>query len=251
MQHRIVIQRHRPGLRAALIGGGAFLLLVSGFALYHYTRSTTVSDFERTKSELETLREERRSLSRELRQARAEIDELRDQVAFAERSSEIDTQACATVQASLAAIESEAADLREQVAFYRGIVSPEQARAGVRVLELRVSPGEQPGWLRYDLVLIQSVRHDRRIAGSVDLRFEGTRAGKPETLRLSELQAADQPAARFDFKYFQEFGGEFRLPAGFAPGRVRVTLSPSGQGAPEVEDEFEWARIQSDRRDPP
>ena len=46
------------------------------------------------------------------------------------------------------------------MAFYRGIVSPEQSSAGVRVYELQLRPGSEADLYQYDLVLIQAMRHD-------------------------------------------------------------------------------------------
>ena len=47
----------------------------------------------------------------------------------------------------------------------------------------------------------------------------------------------------FSFKYFEEFGGEFRVPDGFRPTRAVVAVLPDG-GAPKLENEFDWAKIQ-------
>ena len=77
-QHRIVITRHRPWVKAAVIGGTAALIAIGGFALHVYTRSTTVSEFQKTRTELEQLQEERRDLARQLRASRSENAELRE-----------------------------------------------------------------------------------------------------------------------------------------------------------------------------
>src|SRR5579885_1912492 len=126
-KHRIVVATHRPWLRGAIVGGGALVLLLAGWGLYSYTRATTISDFDKARSERDQLLEDRRSLSRDLRAARAEADKLRDQVAYLSRSQEIDGSACNAVKQSMAAAQAEASDLREQLAFYRGIVSPKES----------------------------------------------------------------------------------------------------------------------------
>jgi hypothetical protein len=243
VQHKIVITRHRPWLRTGLITGGAFALLVGGWGLYSYTRATTVSDFESAQLEVEKLHQENRQLTHDLRAARAEADTLRDQAAYAQRSQDIDGQACSAVRESLSRLQAEASDLREQIAFYRGIVSPEQSKAGVRVYDLKLLPGTASGAFKYDLVLIQSVRHDRRIGGAIVVQFEGMQAGAKRTLALDEVAVGAAQNLVFSFKYFEEFSGEFRLPAGFAPTTVKVALEPSVEGAPRVEDEFEWSKV--------
>lgn len=242
MEHKIVILRHRPWLRVGLIMLATSLLAVGAWALYAYTRATTVSDFSRAQLEVEQLRDARRQLTRELRAVQAEAAQLRDQLVYAERSREIDNQACESVRGSLGQIQGEVADLREQLAFYRGIVSPDLSRAGVRVHDFKVQALEQARRYRYELVLIQSVRHERRIDGRVELSVEGLMRNSPRTLNFSEIAARGAGNLVFSFKYFEEFSGELTLPEGFRPQRVRIRLIPQASGAPPVEDQFDWSK---------
>jgi hypothetical protein len=240
MQHKIVIARHRPGLRAALIGVAACLLAVGAFALYQWTRAKTVSDFERAQTELEQLRLERRELVRDLRAARGEIDELKGQLVYERRSMEIDQQSCDSVRSSLGSLQAEVSDLNEQLAFYRGIVSPELSRVGIRIYAFRLSPAAASDTFRYDLTLIQAVRHDRKIAGRIQVTVEGQQQGERRTLPLNEIAVGEPQELAFSFKYFEEFSGEFRLPAGFRPEQVIVTLVADGGSAQNVQEQFDW-----------
>lgn len=241
---KVVIKAYRPRLRYALIAAGTAAIAISAWALYSYTRATTVVDFEKAQTERDRLLEERRELTTKLRDSHTEIEKLKDQIVYLQRSQEIDQQACATVKTSLASLQEEVADLHEQVAFYRGIVSPDASRAGVRVYEFKVYPTTTANVFRYDLVLIQSVRHDRRIAGRVEISLQGMSNGQTQVRRLSELILSGEQNLVFSFKYFEEFGGEFRLPEGFRPTRAVVAVLPDGGAVPKIEDEFEWSKIQ-------
>jgi hypothetical protein len=245
MQPRIVVARQRPWwVKPALIGGGGFALALSAWGLYLFTRASTVTDFERARLEVEQLREERRSLTRDLRMARDDVRRLEEQVAYVERSQQIDTEACNDVRESLTDLQAETSDLREQLAFYRGIVAPEQSRAGVRVYEFKLRPGAEPGRYTYELVLIQSVRHDKRVAGRIQLELLGTRGGAEVRLPWRELASGDpEPNLVFSLKYFEEFAGEIAVPRGFEPDRVLVTLMPDGSGSPRVDESFDWGRL--------
>lgn len=241
---RVVIKAYRPRLRNALIAAAAAVLAIGAWGLYSYTRATTVVDFEKAQTERDRLLDERRALTGKLRESHAEVEKLKDQIVYLERSQEIDQQACATVKTSLGKLQEEVGDLHEQVAFYRGIVSPDASRAGVRVYEFKVYPTATAAVYRYDLVLIQSVRHDRRIAGRVEINLQGVAGGQAQVRRLSELTVSGERNLVFSFKYFEEFGGEFRLPDGFRPTRAVVAVLPDGGSVPKVEDEFEWSKIQ-------
>lgn len=195
--------------------------------------------------ELEQLRAERRSLTRELRTAREELAELRGRKTFEAQSCEIDAQACEAVRKSVTGLESELADLREQLAFYRNIVAPEQNRAGIRVLRAAVRPAAVAEAWRYELVLVQPMRRDRKVTGSYELSLDGVVDKQLKTLKVEDLQLGSREARTFGFRSFQEFSGELKLPAGFLPSRLSVTLLiQEGLSKPtEVTESFDWSRL--------
>ncbi|MGH8461469.1 MAG: DUF6776 family protein [Stenotrophobium sp.] len=245
MKHRITISRHRPWLKPALLAGGSALLALLAWGLYSYTRAHTVSDYAQTQTEVEKLRTERRQLTHDLHDAQDQIAKLKDSAVYAKTSGEIDAQACKLVQDTLPQLQKQVADLNEQLAFYRGIVSPDQSRAGIRVYDLKMTRATTPGMYRYALVLIQSVRHDQRIDGRIDMTLEGVQAGSRRIVQLSDIADDGVKNLLFSFTYFEEFGGRLRLPDGFKPLRVTVKLTTDVDGAPAVEDQFDWAKILS------
>ena len=168
--------------------------------------------------------------------------QLREQVVYLERSKDIDRAACETVRQSLSALQARVGELQEQVAFYRGIVSPEESRAGVRVYQFRVRPTAVERVFQYELILIQSVRHNRRVKGLVQLAVAGMHGDAPQRLPLSALSLDGSDTLVFSFKYFQEFSGEIRLPEGFRPVRVSLALDPDGK-QPSIETEYDWTQI--------
>lgn len=242
MQHKIVITRHRPWFRAALLAGATSLLLIVAWGIYAYTRATTVSDFARAQTELERLQAERRQLTRDLRAARNKVEELRNQLAYEKRSVEINAHTCDEVRQSLVSLQTEASNLREQLAFYRGIAAPAQAKAGVRVQDLRIYPN-RAGHYEYDLTLIQAARENRSLNGTARMELQGVRNGVRQSLPLEAIGVGELRKLVFSMKYYQEFRGEFRLPRGFRPQRAVVTLQLDGDDAPRVEESFEWGRI--------
>lgn len=243
--HRIIIRQHRPWQRTWITVLVAAALLLAGFALYRYTRQSTVADFEKATSERDRLMQERRELGQQLRAAKGEISKLRDDLAYAQQAQTIDGNACNSIKATLGKLEAEAGTLREQLAFYRGIASPNETKAGVRVQEFKVR--RKDGQWHYEMVLIQSVREESRIAGGAEVRIEGVLGGKPQGYALSSLITAGEKNLVFSFKYFEEFSGEFKLPQGFKPLKVVVSLNPADD-RPTVVNQYEWANIESQER---
>ncbi|WP_293370470.1 DUF6776 family protein [Nevskia sp.] len=243
-RHRVVITTDQPGRRRVVVAVVVALSLFLSFALYRYTRATTESDFLAATSERDRLLDERRQLTRELRAAKSEAGSLRDQLAYLSRSQEIDDGACVAVKQSLGRLQAESSDLREQLAFYRGIVSPQESQAGVRVYEFHVTALKTAAnAYRYDLVLIQPVRSEKRVGGQAQVVVEGLKGGQKQRLKLADLAVNGGGNLLFSFKYFEEFSGELRLPDGFRPLRAIVSLQPGGEGQPGIEDEYEWAKI--------
>jgi uncharacterized membrane protein len=240
MQHKVIIRRHvHPWVRVGIIAAAVSLVAIGAWAFYAYLRATTVSGFERAQLEVEALQSERRELNRSLRQANSENERLRDELTYLRRSQEIDGQTCENVKASLDVLQAEVLDLREQVAFYRGIVSPEMARAGVRVYSLKVHPAEGLQNYRFEVVLIQSMRHERQVDGELRVTVEGLRGGKTAAVPATADGSASARNLLFSFRYFQEFNGAFTLPAGFSPRQIRVQLIPEGVTQP-IEESFDW-----------
>lgn len=243
--HRIFIRQHRPWQRTWVTIVAVAALLLSGFALYRYTRQSTVADFEKATSERDRLQQERRQLTQQLRAAKSDISKLRDELAYAQQAQTIDGDACNSIKATLGKLEAETGTLREQLAFYRGIASPNETKAGVRVQEFKVRKKDAQ-W-HFEMVLIQSVREESRIAGTAVVRIEGIQGGKPQGYPLANLITAGEKNLVFSFKYFEEFSGEFKLPAGFKPLKVVVTLDPADD-RPTVVNDYEWANIESQER---
>lgn len=199
-------------------------------------------------SELEQLRDERRRLTRELRAVKFELSEIKGRSTFEARSCDIDAQACEAVRSSVSGLESQVAELREQVAFYRNVSAPEQEiRAGVRVMRVSLRSGGTAGTWRYELVLVQPTRRDRTATGTWDLKVAGTVGNQMKTLGIADLQDGAPVDRSFAFRSFQEFGGDLKLPSGFLPSRLTVTLhvQDGKSESAEVEESFDWARLQA------
>lgn len=248
MQHRIVVRRRRrPWVWAVAAALGLALLAGAGYAawqLWGADREPWI--LPGPGAEFRDWREERRHLIRELATARKELVELKGRGAFEKQSCQIDAQACEALRGSMAGLEAEVAELREQVAFYRNVSAPEQeVRAGVRVMRLLLRPGSGPRNWAYELVLVQPTRRNRTVSGRYDLRLTGMTGRQVKTLGLDQLEPAAPAERSFSFRSFEAFSGELDLPAGFLPSRLAVTLRvQDGKGETvEVEESFDWARL--------
>ena len=179
-------------------------------------------------------------LAATLAEERAEIQRLHERVTQLETDSKIDAEGCRRVESDLVSLQTEILTQQEDLEFYRGIVSDQQA--GLRVQDFMLWRGERPLSYSMRLVLAQAMRADRRVSGTVELMVEGELDGKLTTLSLRELGEKGRRPDRLDFsfRYFQNLETVLIIPEGFAPARVTVKLTPKGTADKPVERSFDW-----------
>jgi hypothetical protein len=185
---------------------------------------------------------ERLRLMDRLSSAQAEHARLRREAAALERARAMDRQAYRQLQESLQALQEETLGLREQVAFYQAIVSPEDREAGLKLQAFRLWSGDGPREYRFEVVLIQALRNEHLVQGGLSLRVSGTCPEGECELGLAELspEAADKRPLRF--RYFQNVDGALRLPEGFVPERVHLSVRVKNPHK-DIERSFAWAEL--------
>jgi hypothetical protein len=167
--------------------------------------------------------------------------QLHEQLVVLQREREVDRAAHQQVQQSLENEQSKLLNLQEELAFYKGIVSPASGEEGIRVQSLKFSSGGAPRLYHYHLVLVQVRTKEFKVSGNVDIKIYGAQQGKPVILDARDLAPKDKPDLNFAFQYFQNLEGDAIFPSGFMPGRVEVTVMESGHGA--VQQNFDWQSI--------
>ncbi len=192
-------------------------------------------------AELESLRQEHARLEELHNALQAENEGLREQVAILDRSSSIDRQAAQAVQDELGALQNELLTVREEMEFYRGIVSPGNVKPGLYLHRFELGKGLQPGQFHYDLVLTQLKRNDRDVTGTVEWRITGKLDGELRELDLAAVTEDQVGELKFRFRYYQHLTGTVTLPQGFRAQEVRLTIRATGKKAPDtIEEIIEW-----------
>lgn len=182
-----------------------------------------------------------------LADAKAANEELRRQLAILKTSQNIDKETYSRVEANLADLQARIQSQEEELAFYRGIVSPKDGVTGLRIESLEVMPTDAERHYALRLVLVQAIGHSRQVAGTVKLRIDGMRDGQSASLDLTDLVAPDSNFdTAYQFRYFQGLDTEFVLPAGFDPDRIQVEISPTEPRGDRVMESYEWSDVIGD-----
>lgn len=177
---------------------------------------------------------------------RKENENLKEKLAFVEQGKVIDRQAYNQVEGDMQALHSELAELKQQVQFYQGIISPNDESAGVRVQSFDVTAQKGSEQFDYKLILIQGPARAKRVRGTVNLIVRGQQGGREVDLPLPRVSRAKTDSLTYDFKYYQNFQGTFEFPPGFRPSQVVVTVTPRGPGvkAPVNQQRaFQWKDV--------
>lgn len=210
------------------------LLLLVGWRLYDLGKVHGVVELAGLRVELQLQEHRNKELV-------TESSELRDRLAILKRSSQIDRQAAQAVKSELGQLEEALQATREEVEFYRGIVAPGDVDPGLRIHRFVLEEGLAQGEYHYDLVLTQLKRNDKYVSGVVDWKISGVLDDESGVLALDRVTEPAVQQLKFRLRYFQALAGAIKLPEGFVPDRVELTVRPQGKGkqSPVVQS-FDW-----------
>lgn len=189
-------------------------------------------------------RRERAELAERLAEEQGINDELRRELAIAKTGGEIDRATYSQVESTLGDLQAQIQTQEEELVFYRGIVSPQDGVAGLRIQSLEVLPSDGEGRYLLRLLLIQAIVHSRRVSGGVKLQLEGIQDGQMTSFDVAELVVPDEPYdMAYEFRYFQGLETELALPLDFEPQRVAVEIWPNEARAERINQTFDWPAV--------
>jgi len=235
---QLVVTSYHPRRRWVVLTTLVILLPLIGWELFDYGRSRAGFDSG-------AAAEERHALQDTIDSMQEDNDDLRQQAANAERAREIDKQAYAKIDASLESMQAEIAELKEEVAFYRGIVAPQDGAQGVRVQKLQLVANDGERGYSYELVLVQTTKAKQSTRGKVELTVQGLLGQAQKEYSFAELSGRKTDGEKFSFKYFGKMEGDIILPTDFIPTRIAVKTAVTSPKHSNVESVFAWQDVLS------
>lgn len=145
------------------------------------------------------------------------------------------------LQTTLKSQEAQMQELKRQLAFFERIMRPTGEQVGVVIDNLTLQETSIPGRYHYRLALTQPAKKRELFRGQVQIRVEGSLADKPKTLTGRDL-GMKVSEWRYALRYFQLLEGNWQLPEGFVPDRIRVTINKDGR-QPAQELLVEWGEV--------
>jgi hypothetical protein len=170
------VKQHKPwkiwlsvGLLVALMG--MFFYLGRGYQSY----------------ELDRLELERETLVSRIAELESRNRNLLQKNAHLDGSSKIERDAYELANEELVKLQQELLAQKEELAFYRGIVSPKDAALGVNLQSFVMRKKNNQNQYSYKMILTKNGKSTKKISGGAFVRIRGERAGSVSELKLSDL----------------------------------------------------------------
>jgi cell division protein FtsB len=169
------------------------------------------------------------------------VAELKQRIAMVEVSAAVDSESVKEVYGMVQGLEQTIADQREELAFYKGMMAPEDIEKGLSVRSWQIQPSAVSNRYHFRLVVQQLADVHLFLKGQVSIELAGEQGGEVMRYAISELSPQiDKNPVRLGFKYFQNIEGELELPEGFVPLHVEVVALAKGRKTMRVERSFAW-----------
>lgn len=195
----------------------AAVLFLFGYLLAYW--QTAGGEFGKLNKSLENILEENRAM-----QAR---------LVHGERQLQVERAAQANLSKELAKLQDEDMRLKQDVAFYKNILTENVGTSQVKLHSFELTKGQQPNQYEYHLLIVQSGRHDKTIQGNIKLMLSGIQSGKPVSLPVT-LDSTAAQAMKINFKYYQRIDGMFLVPAGMLAQAVEASFIEIGGNRPKI-----------------
>lgn len=170
------------------------------------------------------------ALNTQVKDLTVERDRYSTIVNAAESQANIDKAMQAQLSTQITALETDNAKLKEDLAFFEGLLPTAMGNQGVAIQRLSL---EQPAatQLRYRLLVMQGGKGGRDFSGNLQLAVTMVVGGKNVVVNYPEQSASPSEKASFklDFKYYQRVDGVLTLPDGAAVKTLQAKVLEGGR----------------------
>ncbi len=210
-------------------------MLIFGAVIFEYGRYQGGFDSEAAAVETQGLNDQIVILN-------SRIDELTLENAQLASDSEIDATANEQVTGKLRQLNEEILELKEELVFYRSLLTPAELEPGLQILGVQMS-NKGKSQYGYKVVLAQRRNRNRLASGNVSVEVVGLQDGRTTRLYAKDLINNSEKALAFRFKNFLSLEGQLTVPGDFTPQNILVGVNPRERGLKRVERSFKWDSI--------
>jgi hypothetical protein len=163
------------------------------------------------------------------------FERQKETLALAQGQLQITQEAYGGLKDSLMQCDANIVSVRQELAFYRSIISPEDGESGLKIHDLQLDKVED-GSFSATLVLLQSIENDEVASGSVHMEVV-SEDGNQVIGRWPE-----SGGKRFDLRYFEKVTAQIKLLAGASAERIHVVVDPDGE-SDDIDRWYSWHHL--------
>ncbi len=229
----VLVPRSQRRLGFKIVVASLLLLSVAGgFFMAGY--------FQGIRQKLHVL-DERSELKRSVADLTRQKSELQEQLAIYKHGGELERKASERLRQDNIQLQDRNSELERSVAFYKGIMAPENNAKGLKIDRLEIDSTPNRNRYRIKVVLTQVADNSSYISGTVRLTLLGVRDGERESIPFTKIsQDFGTEGESFKFRYFQDLVGEIVIPDEVIPEQIEVIARSSGRKATRLERKFDW-----------
>jgi hypothetical protein len=197
------------------------MLAVAGVVWWFVENSHRITGAspQETRERFNVVMEEKTALKRELDAAKAILGER-------DRQAQIDKAVQGELARTVAQLQEENAQLKEDLGFLRNLMSGSPAE-GIGITNLKVEKAGKSNEFRYQMLLTQGGQRKQDFRGKVQLVARVSQGDATTTLTFPE----GEDSTGVEFRFYHKVEGRFRIPeeAALKSVEVRVIALPGGQ----------------------
>lgn len=172
------------------------------------------------------------SLSDKVEMLTQENQSLQAKIVHNERQLQVERAAQDNLAKELAALQEEDMRIKEDIEFYKSILKVTPGAGELKLHSFKLTKGTAPNQYTYNILLMQSGKHDKLVQGHLNLILGGTRAGEPVTVPVDGAPATQ--GIKINFKYYQRVEGSFTIPEDITGQTLEASFVATGATRPYI-----------------
>ena len=180
------------------------------------------------------IQEELANLRSTVARLEGESEKLRAVTNGADARLKIEQSAQAQLSAQVKQLETENTRLKEDLAFFEGLMPNNRGNEPLSIHRLKVEPGPLSGEYRYRLLVMQGGRRDKEFQGSIQVLVDLQDKGRSDIIPATGGDASENGVRKLNFRFFRRVEGSFRVPASAKVRAVQVKVFENGSDEPRV-----------------
>lgn len=173
------------------------------------------------------------TLASEAKRLALENQALQAKIVHHERQLQVEQAAQSNLAKELAALQEEDMRIKEDVEFYKSMlkVTPGSA-AELKLHSFKLTKGASANQYNYNILFMQSGKHDKLVQGQLNLVLSGMRNGQPVDLPIGDMPGVQ--GIKINFKYYQRVEGSFTVPDDMTGQALEARFVAAGATQPNI-----------------